>query len=173
MEIKDILVGVLVSLITYGIIESFNFFFRFKVKAWVIPIFLFVGFLSRPFIVDFFDSDDLKTITEKTYNNERVELDGFEYVRCKFIDCKLVYRGKKHFGLTSNDIIGRTQFYFDEDASTSLRALKKFYGSGESFFKFEVMRGISSVISPDKLLIVDAKKDTLSLEKLELELYQN
>jgi len=47
-----------------------------------------------------------KTIAGKTFRNERVPLDGFSYVNCKFVNVTLVYNGEAPYDLVGNTFVG-------------------------------------------------------------------
>ena len=45
-------------------------------------------------------------IVGKSYRNERVELDGFSYSNCTFVNVTFVYKGQRPYDLAGNTIQG-------------------------------------------------------------------
>jgi hypothetical protein len=48
-------------------------------------------------LAEWLEATPLITVSNRTYRNERIELDGFHYVRCVFIACTFSYKGPKPF----------------------------------------------------------------------------
>ncbi len=62
-------------------------------------------------------------IIGKTFKNERVELDGFSYIECKFINVTFVYKGEAPYDMVNIEFIGTPRF--DISSSEPLGGLIK------------------------------------------------
>ncbi len=65
-----------------------------------------------------------KPIIGKTFQNERVELDGFSYIKCKFINVKFVYKGEAPFDMVDPVFVGTHGF--DVSSNRPISGLVKF-----------------------------------------------
>ena len=72
---------------------------------------------------------DIVRLEDSNFSNERVDIDGIEFVRCKFVNCTLVYSGGAPFLFTESPIDG-CHIDFAGPAAATLEALTVAYGAG-------------------------------------------
>ncbi len=60
-----------------------------------------------------------KPIIGKTFKNERVELDGFSFIKCKFINVTFVYKGEAPFDMVNIEYLGDHSFDVTSNRSFS------------------------------------------------------
>ena len=65
-----------------------------------------------------------RPIIGKTFQNERVELDGVSYIKCKFINVKFVYKGEAPFDMVDPVFVGTHGF--DTTSSRPISGMIKF-----------------------------------------------
>jgi hypothetical protein len=65
----------------------------------------------------------------RTFRNERVELDGNEFHGCDIQHCTLVYQGGGG-PLLDSCTIAHNQFVFEESAGNTINFLRDFYHGG-------------------------------------------
>ena len=68
----------------------------------------------------------MPTITGRTYKNERVEIDGTKFVRCKFENCEMVYSATGAFDVYDCDI-GVCTWVFEGGANLTMQFLTYMY----------------------------------------------
>lgn len=66
------------------------------------------GELKQPFEPNNFDS--LVDVRNRNFTNEKVLLDGFRYVGCKFTNVKFIYNGTAYADFSHNTIVGSFHF---------------------------------------------------------------
>jgi hypothetical protein len=66
-----------------------------------------------------------------TFTGSRIELDGNEFIGCKFISCTFVYAAKGPVTLSGNDISGDLKFEFAGAAADTLQMLQAIWLMGE------------------------------------------
>jgi len=74
----------------------------------------------------------MKEITNKTFKNETVELDGFAFLSCTFDGSHLIFRGSDHFGFDKPIFAGQTTMEFTDSAKLTLKAFDAFYEDDRS-----------------------------------------
>lgn len=74
----------------------------------------------------------METIENKTFINEAVELDGKGFIKCKFIGCHLIFRGKEPFGLRE-EVLDNVTMEFADHAALTVEAINALYKSGGDF----------------------------------------
>ncbi len=72
------------------------------------------------------------TISEVTFTGETVELDGRSFEGCRFVGCRIVYRGEAETSLTRNAFEDCT-FALEGAASMTMGFLKGLTGSSDGF----------------------------------------
>ncbi len=58
-----------------------------------------------PTLEEWLHTTPLTTVPNKTYRNDRIELDGFFYEHCIFEDCTFTFRGTKPFRISADSTI--------------------------------------------------------------------
>lgn len=93
----------------------------------------------------------MEIIEDKAFSNETVELDGRGFIRCSFIGCHLIFRGKEAFGLRDYRL-SNTTMEFADNAALTIQAIGLLYRAGGSLKKwveYEVESGFSGVLKPN------------------------
>ena len=71
----------------------------------------------------------MKTITDKTYTNEEVQVDGIQFVKCVFKNCLLVYSGGTFSAIQTD--FNASRWVFDGPAQNTISSLQALYhGAG-------------------------------------------
>lgn len=65
-----------------------------------------------------------RTIYDKDFVTERVEIDGITYVNCRFERCSLVFRAQNTFGFDSCTFDAHTTWQFDDKAGIAIHGLQ-------------------------------------------------
>ena len=81
----------------------------------IIVVFALAGFFigkstSGNFVNSFSNDKSLELIKNRTFNNEKIELDGREYIGCTFNNVTFEYNGTAAFSFTDNRIKGNYRF---------------------------------------------------------------
>lgn len=96
-------------------------------------------------ITHFSNDQKLTEVRGRTFENERVILDGNRYTHCTFKNITLVYNGTAPFGLDNNTFIGG-QLYTDNDAVLATMALLKGMGILPPQFQISVGQDRTPVV---------------------------
>jgi hypothetical protein len=73
----------------------------------------------------------MKTFRGRTFNGQRVLLDGKQFIECKFINCTLVIEGKSLFQMEQSNIDPDCKLAVEGDGKNMLDMLKlMLYGGG-------------------------------------------
>lgn len=84
----------------------------------------------------------LEVISNRTFVNERVDIDGVNFQDCSFSDCIMVFSGKAVF-LFERCKTERSQIKYEGAAETTIEALACMYASGMKAYvegMFELIR---------------------------------
>ncbi|CAL6700421.1 TPA: hypothetical protein ACNEGM_000210 [Escherichia coli] len=74
----------------------------------------------------------MSKIVGKTYENQKVILDGKTYEECSFVSCSIVYTGTGSIGLVNNTFIDCT-WSFEGAAANTLQFLSVIYSDMGDF----------------------------------------
>lgn len=119
------------------------------VPVWLIVMitFILVGaiaflFRGHPFQA----TKEFDTIEGKTFGVQSVELDGKNFVNCKFDGSELVFRGRNGFNLQHNHFLTPPRLSFQDYAGQTLAVMKALYK--EPVFKLYIQRAFEQEEEP-------------------------
>lgn len=69
------------------------------------------------------DDENLVTVAGKTFENEDVEIDNKRFIKCKFIDCRLIFSGGGLPLFDSCEFSGEPRFDFGDHAARTLQMI--------------------------------------------------
>jgi len=83
----------------------------------------------------------------ETFIGANVQVDGgIAYVKCKFVNCNLVYMGVGPVQMESNTFEGTCRFSFAGPAANTISYLKAMYANGQQQMVEEVFREIRGTV---------------------------
>jgi hypothetical protein len=82
------------------------------------------------------------------YTNARIELDGNEYIECKFTSCTFVFRSRLggEMKFEGNEMTGNTQIIFLDAALQTLGLMKAMFTWGKE--GQDLIKGMFQTIAP-------------------------
>jgi len=119
------------------------------VPVWLIVIitFILVGAIAFSFRGHPFQATkEFDTIEGKTFGVQPVELDGKNFVNCKFDGSELVFRGRNGFNLQHNHFLTPPRISFQDYAGQTLAVMRALYK--EPAFKLYIQRAFEQVEEP-------------------------
>lgn len=81
------------------------------------------SFRGKPFPV----TKKFETVEGKTFGVQQIELDGKNFVNCKFDGSELIFRGKNGFNLQHNHFLIPPRISFHDHAGQTLAVIKTLY----------------------------------------------
>ena len=145
-----LLIMFLISLIggVMSIILGWKQFYEdYLSKKLTIPVWLFLILYLTTILKPTLNitSNELKTITGKSFGVQQIHLDGYRFVNCRFNGSELVFAGRERFELIGNNFDKATSadLTFIESAKLTLGALMALYK--EPVFRESVEKTFSNI----------------------------
>jgi len=130
-SIKDITIALIITIIVaicQGVYSRIKKKPAFNIPGWIVAITLCYTVCLTIFVVKifFFESNEVNTITNKSFGVEKVSLDGNDFVNCQFDGTELLYKGEHKFGL-QNCHMNSIRLLFAGHAGNTVTTLKDLY----------------------------------------------